>query len=264
MKITAEPRSDQWNADDFIGGPRTFTIAGVKVGTAEQKYDIELVEGDGRFWRPPLTMLRLLIKAWGDDAAVWTGRRVTLYRDETVRFGADAVGGIRISHLSHLADGKALTVKLTATRGRRASHTVQPLPDGPQLITGQVVAEFEQRIAAAATPEELKTIGTDLKAWDLGAHKSGLQAAWSDRNKAIKAGGSAPPPAPDEPPPGQPAMVTEDQLADLAQIRAVEKLDDEESWLSMVGGAVGRSIGKVAELSAAEADTAIAALGGES
>ena len=37
MKITAEPRSDQWNADDFIGGPRTFTVAGVKVGKAEQK-----------------------------------------------------------------------------------------------------------------------------------------------------------------------------------------------------------------------------------
>lgn len=37
MKITAEPRSDQWNADDFVGGARVFTIAGVKVGAAEQK-----------------------------------------------------------------------------------------------------------------------------------------------------------------------------------------------------------------------------------
>src|SRR5690606_39998173 len=45
VKITAEPRSDQWNADDFLGGPRTFTIAGVREGTADQKYDIELVEG---------------------------------------------------------------------------------------------------------------------------------------------------------------------------------------------------------------------------
>jgi hypothetical protein len=129
MKITAEPRSDQWNADDFIGGPRTFTIAGVKVGTAEQKYDIELVEGEGRSWRPPLTMLRLLIAAWGDDASVWTGRRVTLYRDESVRFGSDAVGGIRISHLSHLPGNKPLSAMLTTTRGRRGRHTVDPLPD---------------------------------------------------------------------------------------------------------------------------------------
>lgn len=131
MKITAEPRSDQWNADDFVGGPRTFTIAGVKVGTAEQKYDIELTEGDGRSWRPPLTMLRLLIAAWGDDAAIWTGRRVTLYRDESVRFGSDAVGGIRISHLSNLPGNKPLTTMLTSTRGRRARHVVEPLPDAP-------------------------------------------------------------------------------------------------------------------------------------
>lgn len=132
MKVTAEPRSDQWNADDFVGGPRTFTIAGVKAGTAEQKYDIELVEGEGRAWRPPLTMLRLLIAAWGDEAAQWTGRRVTLYRDETIRFGPDAVGGIRVSHMSDLPGGKPFEVKLTATRGRRAAVKVQPLTEEPQ------------------------------------------------------------------------------------------------------------------------------------
>jgi len=125
VKITAEPRSDQWNADDFVGGPRTFTIAGVKPGAAEQKYDVELVEGEGRVWRPPLTVLRLLIAAWGDDATVWVGRRVTLYRDPSIKFGRDAVGGIRVSHLSHI--DKPLTVALTETRGKRAAHTVQPL-----------------------------------------------------------------------------------------------------------------------------------------
>jgi len=144
VKITAEPRSDQWNADDFIGGPRTFTIAKVVEGKAEQKYDIELVEGQGRVWRPPLTMLRLLIAAWGDDATTWQGRRVTLYRDESVRFGSDAVGGIRISHMSDLPTGdKPFTVALTSTRGRRAKHTVKPLKDtpGPTPSTTQVTPE---------------------------------------------------------------------------------------------------------------------------
>lgn len=129
MKITAEPRSDQWNADDFVGGPRVFTIAGVKPGAAEQKYDVELVEGEGRAWRPPLTMLRLLIAAWGDDATEWVGRRVQLYRDPEITFGRDKVGGIRIAALSHL--DKPLSVALTATRGKRAMHTVQPLADAP-------------------------------------------------------------------------------------------------------------------------------------
>jgi hypothetical protein len=186
MKITAEPRSDQWNADDFIGGPKTFTIAGVKVGTAEQKYDIELVEGQGRAWRPPLTMLRLLIAAWGDDATTWTGRRVMLYRDESIRFGPDTVGGIRIAKMSHLPGDKPLTVKLTSTRGKRASHTVEPLPDAPPPITTEAAIEFDRDIAHAKTIAELDAIGADLKACDLGKHREKLQTAWGARRAAIK------------------------------------------------------------------------------
>lgn len=186
MKITAEPRSDQWNADDFIGGPRTFTVAGVKVGTAEQKYDIELVEGEGRFWRPPLTVLRLLIAAWGDDATAWMGRRVTLYREETIRFGPDAVGGIRVSHMSHLPGNKALTVKLTAARGKRTSHTVQPLPDAPAPTpkgptAAGIIAAFD---ALGVTVEQLeKRLGLTHDTWDA-THLETLAAL----GKAIKAG----------------------------------------------------------------------------
>lgn len=151
MKITAEPRSDQWNADDFLGGPRTFTIAGVREGTADQKYDIELVEGEGRVWRPPLTMLRVLIAAWGDDGKQWAGRRVTLYHDPDVRFGKDTVGGIRISHLSDLPDGKPLTVRITLSRGRKGPYTVKPLEDTPST----------QPVAAGPTPEQVATC-TDI------------------------------------------------------------------------------------------------------
>lgn len=140
MKITAEPRSDQWNSDDFIGGARTFTISGVKVGAAEQKYDIDLVEGAGRVWRPPLTVLRLLIAAWGDEAAAWVGRRVTLYRDPTIRFGSDQVGGIRVSHMSDLPGGKSLTVKITSARGRKEPHTVEPLIEAAPVTAEQITA----------------------------------------------------------------------------------------------------------------------------
>lgn len=151
MKITAEPRSDQWNADDFLGGPRTFTIAGVREGTAEQKYDIELEEGEGRVWRPPLTMLRVLIQAWGDESKDWIGRRVTLYRDEKVHFGRDQVGGIRISHLSHLPGGKPFTARITLSRGRKGPYTVKPLEDTPST----------RPVAAGPTPEQVATC-TDI------------------------------------------------------------------------------------------------------
>ncbi len=154
MKITAEPRSDQWNADDFTGGPRTFTIAGVNTGAAEQKYDIQLVEGEGRVWRPPLSMLRVLLNAWGDEASAWAGRRVTLYQDPNVRFGKETPGGIRISHLSHI--GKTMKIPLTVSRGKRAMYTVEPLPEGPAAkqagasIPADVKANTEKALTEGA------------------------------------------------------------------------------------------------------------------
>ena len=128
MKITAEPRSDQINYEDFLAGPKVYTIGGVRVGTAEQKYDIQLQE-EQRVWRPPLTVLRTLIACWGDDATVWQGRQAELYGDPSIRFGKDAVGGIRIKALSHLDEPKTVTV--TVARGKRTKITVQPLQVAP-------------------------------------------------------------------------------------------------------------------------------------
>jgi hypothetical protein len=156
MKITAEPRSDQWNADDFLSGPRTFTIADVKTGAAEQKYDIQL-EGEARAWRPPLTMIRVLLAAWGDDSDVWVGHRVTLFQDPNVRFGRDVVGGIRISHLSNIGD-KPLQLKVTTTRGKRETVTVQPLKEAPRR---DFLGEAE---AANGSADILRALWIDAKA----------------------------------------------------------------------------------------------------
>lgn len=153
MKITAEARSDQLNADDLIGSPRIVTIAGVRTGTAEQKYDILLV-GEERVWRPPLTVLRLLIAAWGDEASVWTGRSAELYRDPSVRFGPDQTGGIRVSRLSHI--DKRLSVALAEKRGKRKMHSVDPLPD--DLVADQPTALTDAEIDAATTTDELRAM----------------------------------------------------------------------------------------------------------
>lgn len=126
MKITAESRSDQWNADDLVSGPRTFTIAGARKGAAEQPYDI-VFEGEEKVWRPPVTVRKILTAAWGDESDAWVGHRVTIYRDPTVRFGPSEVGGIRMSHMSHIA--KPIKLALTTTRGKRGVFTVEPLPD---------------------------------------------------------------------------------------------------------------------------------------
>lgn len=126
------PKSDQINADDLITGPRTFTVTEVrKTGNEEQPVAIYLAEFPrSRPYKPNKSMLRVLIDCWGPDGEVFAGRRFTLYRDPSVRFGKDNPGGIRISHVSHI-DGPR-KVNLTVTRGKRAPYAVDPLPaDAP-------------------------------------------------------------------------------------------------------------------------------------
>ena len=127
LSRTIVPKSDQVNADDLIAGPVTVTVHEVVAGSAEQPVDVRLVEYPGRAYRPSKSMRRVLVSAWGAEASAYAGRRLTLYRNPDITFGRDRVGGIEISHMSHL--DKPLTVALTATRGKRKNFTVQPLPD---------------------------------------------------------------------------------------------------------------------------------------
>src|SRR5690606_15749531 len=109
-------------------------------GSAEQPVDVRLVEFPGRAYRPSKSMRRVLVAAWGADSTAYVGRRLTLYRDPEVTFGRDKVGGIKISHLSHI--DKRLSIALTVTRGRRALQTVEPLPDAaPSTVAPEPPAE---------------------------------------------------------------------------------------------------------------------------
>src|SRR5690349_16134702 len=154
MTASIEPRSDQLNAEDLLTGPRTVTITAVKRGTDEQPVNIVTAEfGPGRPYKPSKTMRRVLVAAWGPDASVYVGRRLMIYRDPEITFGKDKVGGIRISAMSHIPS--RLSLALTVTRGRRAPFVVEPLADGPQVITEDTVANPEARIKAAATLDEL-------------------------------------------------------------------------------------------------------------
>jgi hypothetical protein len=128
---TVEPKSDQQNFDDYQSGPKTVTVSEVRKGSAEQPIEVHLVEYPGRPFKPSKSMRRVLLAAWGGEAVEWVGRKITLYGDPDVKFGGQAVGGIRISHMSHLE--RPVTINLTVTRGKRAPFTVQPLPVGPTV-----------------------------------------------------------------------------------------------------------------------------------
>lgn len=125
MSSVIVPKSDQINADDLIAGPMTITITNVQIrGGQEQPVSIYF-EGSEKAFRPCKSMSRVLVQGWGADASKYVGRSLTLYRDPTVKWAGLEVGGIRISHMSDI-DGEKLMM-LTATKGSRKPHKVQPL-----------------------------------------------------------------------------------------------------------------------------------------
>lgn len=129
IAATTEPRSDQQNFDDYQGGPRTVTISEVRAGSTDQPVELHLAEYPGRPYKPSKSMRRVLVAAWGSEAEAYVGRRMKLVGDPTVKFGGSVVGGIKIAALSNM--DKRLTISLTVTKGKRAPHTVDVLPDEP-------------------------------------------------------------------------------------------------------------------------------------
>ena len=180
---TIVPRSDQLNAEDLLAGPQTVTIVNVRKGSSgEQPVDVVLAEyGPGRPFKPSKTVRRVLVACWGPDATAYVGRRMTLYRDPDVRFGGEAVGGIRVSHLSHL--DRARTLALTVTRGKRAAHRVEPLPvESPAQTLQRLRAEWQtadpdRRKVIEAAVAALQDPEPDLQRGDPSAQPSAVAAA---------------------------------------------------------------------------------------
>ena len=126
LRTTIEPKSDQLNADDLIGGARTITVSKVSLcKEADQPIAVNFEGDNGKPYKPCKSMRRVMVSIWGPDGNAYPGRSMTLYRDDKVTFGAMAVGGIRISHMSHI--DKDVTMALTATRASRKPFTVRPL-----------------------------------------------------------------------------------------------------------------------------------------
>jgi hypothetical protein len=158
------PKSDQLNADDLIGTEKTITITEVRVQDAGADQPVSIFyEGDnGKPYKPCKSMARVMVTAWGSDSAKYAGRSMTLFRDPNVTFGGMKVGGIRISHMSHI--DRDLVMALTHSKGKRAMYTVKPLrnaptkpteptkpaPDSPPSVTdgGGIIYQIGERVFA--------------------------------------------------------------------------------------------------------------------
>lgn len=154
LSTTIEPKSDQTNADDLVGGPRTIKITRVSKGSADQPITINFEGDNGRPYKPCKSMRRLLVKLWGKDGDQYVGRSLTLFCDPTVTFGGDAVGGIRISHLSHIEQDE--TLMLTVTRGKKKPYQVRKLREPGDI-------ESARKALEAATAETLEDLLAGLR-----------------------------------------------------------------------------------------------------
>jgi len=170
---SVEPKSDQLNADDLVGGPVTVRIKDVKRGkTAEQPVCLELEGYEGRPYKPCKSMRRVLIQVWGDRPGEWTGRSLTLFCDPEVAFGGMRVGGIRISHMSNI--DAEVTLLLTTTRGKRGACKITPLA---VKANESMLDRALKAVASAGDLEKLAAIEAHGKKTFVGVDIATLAAA---------------------------------------------------------------------------------------
>jgi len=145
MTETTSPKSDQINADDLIGGPRTIRVSRVAINPGgEQPVDVFFDGDGGKPYRPCKSMRRVMVAVWGADATQYVGCSMTLYRDPSVTWGGMEVGGIRISHMSHM--DTPLVLALTATKKARKPYRVEPLAeaaDRGKQLADSLIARFD-------------------------------------------------------------------------------------------------------------------------
>jgi hypothetical protein len=157
MSVAIEPKSDQLNYDDIACGiSKTITITKVviKNNDPQQKVSIFFEGDNGKPWKPCKTMSRVLARLWGLASVNYVGKSLTLYGDEDVIFGGKKVGGIRISHMSHIDGEKKLS--LTESKTVRKIFTVKPLTLVVVHTPSTALIEAAKLEAAKGT-EPLKT-----------------------------------------------------------------------------------------------------------
>lgn len=165
LSKTIVPKSDQLNADDLIAGSKTIRIRDVKMTDDEaQSVSIYYYGDNNKPFKPCKSVRRLLVQLWGANGLDFIGKRLTLYRDETVKWAGVEAGGIRVSHASHI--DKATKVLMTTSKNSRRPITVEPLPlvlitdiEGAKKALKEGKTTIEKLVAYYdVTPEQLKQL----------------------------------------------------------------------------------------------------------
>ena len=149
-------KSDRMNYEDFITGPQSFTIE--RLGKKnDQGNDRLLIFMKGRpdtpFWVPK-GMAKCLANpsGWGNAPfSEWIGRSMTLFGEPTVVYGGKELGGVRISHISHI--DAPYTTKISLRRGVRIDYEIQKMASDLPVAALYSAEKFD-----TALPAMLSTI----------------------------------------------------------------------------------------------------------
>lgn len=157
LSKTIIPKSDQLNADDLITGAKTIKIRDIKAGADEtQPVCIYFYGDNNKSFKPCKSVRRILVQLWGADGLKYIGRRLTIFRDDSVKWAGVEIGGIRISHASHI--DSATRVLVTTAKNKRTPMTIEALP---------LVELKDIEAAKKAISENKTTLEAILKQYDL-------------------------------------------------------------------------------------------------
>lgn len=117
-------KSDQLNASDIAGSLTIKIVDAKKAATSDQPLSIFYEGGGNKPWKPCKTMRRVMGNIWGSPIDL-KGRSVTLICDPKVTWGGAEVGGIRITHMSHI--DKQIDLPVRVSKHKVEKYTVLPL-----------------------------------------------------------------------------------------------------------------------------------------
>ena len=163
MSSTIVAKSDQVNAADLIGNPRTITIKEVRIKASDDQPVSVLIEGDNKAFRPCKGVRRLMVRVWGADASKYIGHSMTLFCDPSVTWAGKEEGGIRVSHMSGLDE--AIVEFMRTSRAATKGYKIFPLAaqrtaDTPKTrqTAEEWAADHIAFVVGAATVERLNAV----------------------------------------------------------------------------------------------------------
>jgi hypothetical protein len=114
-------------------------------------------------------MRKLMAHCWGLNEADYIGRSMELFRDESVKWGGEEVGGIRIRAMSHIPDRKRISLQIS--KNKKMPIVVEPLRIEPKRDESQEKARAyaDKLMASFASAES----------------QQGLESLWNDALKPL-------------------------------------------------------------------------------